>query len=177
VSTKDRERYASDPVYRSKKDAANKAWSTANRPKINARRQHRLATDPEYAEAVRNHWLQYKYGITLQEYNAMVARQDGVCALCRRQPVEKSLCVDHCHDTQMLRLLLCDGCNTGLGKFGHNPDLLRAGADYLEIWRIIHARRGPAGKAIPESSPARKTTRRKETCPTSPVTKKPKPRK
>jgi recombination endonuclease VII len=171
----DKERYANDPVYRAKVKAANKSWDKANKPKINARRQHRLATDPKYAEAVRDYWLQYKYGITLQEYTAMVARQDGVCALCRRKPVQ-SLCVDHCHDTQMLRLLLCHGCNLGFGKFGHNPVLLRAGADYLEIWRIIHARWGAAGKSLPENSPARKT-RRQETCPpTSSPTKKPKPR-
>jgi hypothetical protein len=174
----DKERYANDPVFQARVKAANSAWHKANRRKINARRQHRLAIDPKYAEAVRDEALRRKYGITLQEYTAMVARQDGVCALCRRNPIEKSLCVDHCHDTQMLRLLLCDGCNTGLGKFGHNPDLLRAGADYLEIWRIIHARRGAAGKSIPDSSPARKTRRKQQTCPsTLSPTKKPKPRR
>jgi hypothetical protein len=127
-----KERYANDPVYRAKIKATWKASAKANRPKINAWARHRLATDPKVAEAARRTWLRRQYGITLEDYNAMVARQNGLCALCQRRPVER-LCVDHCHDTLMLRLLLCRTCNGGLGNFHHDPDLMRAGADYVEI--------------------------------------------
>src|SRR5919108_3597318 len=80
----------------------------------------------------------------------MVARQKSCCALCRHQPI-KRLQVDHSHDTRKLRLLLCLGCNTGFGSFGDDPKLMRSGADYLELWRIIHGWQGPAAiKPIPK---------------------------
>lgn len=105
----------------------------------------------------------------------MVARQDGLCPLCLRKPTEK-LGLDHCHGTQMLRLLLCDGCNVGLGKFGHDPDRLWRAADYTEIWRIIHARKGPPAKRIP-NWPSKPKKRKDTKCPTSSSVKKAKPRK
>src|SRR5258708_24146556 len=72
----------------------------------------------------------------------MVARQKGRCALCRRRPIER-LQFDHSHDAQKLRLLLCLGCNTGFGSFGDDPGLMRAAADYLDIWPINHSSPGP----------------------------------
>ena len=163
-----KERYDSDPVYRSRKLAAARAWKKANRVKVNDAERRRRRANPE---ALREDRLRRTYGITRKDYDAMVDRQGGLCALCRRKPVEKNLCVDHCHDTHMLRLLLCDGCNTGLGKFGHNPDLLRFAADYVEIWRIIHARRLAAGfKPIPIRTSKRKKRKDGNYRPPSPST-------
>src|SRR5436305_1067371 len=100
----------------------------------------------------------------------MAARQKDLCALCRRRPI-KRLQVDHSHDARKLRLLLCLGCNTRLGSFGDDPDLLRAGADYLEVWRIIHSWPGPASvKPIPNRTsnkrgPDKRTSRPKNSKP------------
>jgi hypothetical protein len=110
----------------------------------------------------RRKFLRFRYGITLEDYEAMVARQDGLCALCTLRPT-KRLCVDHCHDTRMLRSLLCQGCNRGLGHFGHYPHLLRAGADYVEIWRLIHVQRLAAGV---KPFPIRTYNARREKTPT-----------
>src|SRR5262249_39830816 len=115
----DKERYASDPDYRAKIKASNKAWAAANRPKINAGVRRRLTDNPKLVEAHRSAQLLYKYGITREQYNLMVQRQNGLCMLCRRRPLE-GLCVDHCHVLAMLRSLLCRKCNTGLGNFGDN---------------------------------------------------------
>jgi recombination endonuclease VII len=156
----DKERYATDPAYRSRLKAATRAWEQANPAKVRVRYR---------ASHLR------RYGITTADYDAMVARQDGLCAVCRRRPI-KRLCVDHSHDTKLLRSLLCQGCNRGLGHFEDNPDFLRAGADYLEIWRIIHARRLTAGF---KPTPIRtyKPKKRKDTkcLPISPPIKNPKP--
>src|SRR5260370_138565 len=122
----DKERYATDPIYRSRLKEASMAWEKANPARVKVGQRAFL--------------LRRTYGITPADYDAMVARQEGLCAVCQRKPIRR-LCVDHSHDTQLLRLLLCHGCNRGLGHFGDNPDFLRAGADYVEIWRIIHARR------------------------------------
>ena len=106
----------------------------------------------------------------------MVERQDGLCAICERKPTTR-LHVDHSHDTHMLRLLLCFTCNAGLGYFGDDPNLLRRAIDYLEIWRIIHARWLAAGrKPIPKKIPKRKQGKKTKCPPTSSPKRKPKPR-
>ena len=45
----------------------------------------------------------------------------------------KRLTVDHNHETNTIRGLLCSNCNTGLGMFSDNPELLIAAAEYLEM--------------------------------------------
>ena len=78
-------------------------------------------------------FMKRKYGITFDQYNQMLAAQGGVCAICGEACITgKRLAVDHCHTTGAVRALLCSNCNTGLGKFRDNPDLLRAAALYLE---------------------------------------------
>lgn len=56
--------------------------------------------------------------------------QGGRCAICK-QPSEKSLHLDHCHETQRLRGLLCRDCNLGLGFFKDDPKRLQEAIDYL----------------------------------------------
>ncbi len=77
-----------------------------------------------------------RYGLTYQEYRALMERQGGVCALCRQEwrgwGGRTGLHVDHCHRTGRVRGLLCGDCNTALGRFGDDPVLLRRAAEYLE---------------------------------------------
>lgn len=84
--------------------------------------------------------LKRQYGITLDDYDRMLADQGGVCAICllpetrtmrSDSPQVRALAVDHDHVTGEIRGLLCFCCNTGIGKFGDSPDRLRAAAKYL----------------------------------------------
>ena len=78
-------------------------------------------------------YLKRKYGITLAHYDAMLALQGGVCAICGRKPrADIALHVDHDHETGAIRKLLCFPCNNLLGDVKDDPSLLRAAADYLE---------------------------------------------
>ena len=83
--------------------------------------------------------LKGKYGITLEQYNSILRSQNGVCAICCRP--EKShdhrgklrdLSVDHCHQTGKIRGLLCFDCNTALGKFNEDVEVIASACEYLE---------------------------------------------
>lgn len=74
-----------------------------------------------------------KFGITPAEYDAMLARQNGTCAICHlTNPGGRRLAVDHCHDTGQVRALLCTNCNTAIGSLLHSPTLCRQAAEYLQ---------------------------------------------
>jgi hypothetical protein len=82
----------------------------------------------------REYDLKTKYDITLDQYDDMYEEQQGRCAICGTdQPGGRGnhFAVDHDHLTGQVRSLLCEGCNTGLGKFKDNPDLLRSAQLYL----------------------------------------------
>lgn len=76
------------------------------------------------------------YGITLADYDAMLARQSGRCSICRTTTPggRGRFHVDHCHSTSRVRGLLCSNCNTGLGKFRDSVSLLRDAARYLSAF-------------------------------------------
>lgn len=87
----------------------------------------------------REQHLLRKYGISAADYDRMLADQGGGCALCGVTPDELTsgryrtfLHVDHCHETGRVRGLLCPDHNLLLGKWQHDPALLRRAAEYLE---------------------------------------------
>lgn len=72
-----------------------------------------------------------KFGIGLYQYQIILKEQNGKCYLCGQQDF-RNLAVDHCHKTGEVRRLLCTNCNTGLGKFKDDSNLLRKAAQYVE---------------------------------------------
>jgi Recombination endonuclease VII len=78
------------------------------------------------------HFFKYKYGLPRGGYAALLQSQGGLCAICREPPAEgKRLCVDHCHETNAVRGLLCNSCNTAIGHLRHSEALLLAAIKYL----------------------------------------------
>ncbi len=92
----------------------------------------------KYPERALDGRLRYKYGITREEYLALLASQAGVCAICREPETATNrgkpilLAVDHDHVTGAVRALLCGRCNTGIGSFRDKPELLAAAIAYLQ---------------------------------------------
>ena len=74
-----------------------------------------------------------KSGIDFDEkrYQRMLKAQNGNCAICGSAGGARRHAVDHDHVTSKVRALLCMDCNTGLGKFKDDPELLMAAAAYL----------------------------------------------
>jgi len=85
----------------------------------------------------RKYFLKKLYGITLEIYDEMLLKQNKVCAICSNGPTHrrKYLSVDHDHNTGEVRGLLCEPCNTGLGFFRDNPQLLDKAAEYARLRR------------------------------------------
>lgn len=75
--------------------------------------------------------------LSAEEYDTLLQRQKGVCAICGRKPEER-LVVDHDHSSGKVRGLLCSPCNLGLGIFEDDPGRLVAGAEYLGKMSAYH---------------------------------------
>lgn len=74
-----------------------------------------------------------RYGLRPGEYDARLTDQNGTCAICHEPPVDgRQLEVDHCHDTNQVRGLLCGPCNRMLGAARDRVKTLLAAVDYLE---------------------------------------------
>jgi hypothetical protein len=86
-----------------------------------------------HREHARRSELKKLYGITPEEYDELLASQNGVCAICSEpDPNGIRLPIDHDHNTGRVRGLLCTPCNRALGGFKDNPALLRSALTYLE---------------------------------------------
>ncbi len=94
----------------------------------------------DHPEEWRNRELRYRYGITLNDYDALLLRQDGRCAICGSENSGRKntnrFCVDHDHVTGRVRCLLCFHCNSMVGYAKDSPELLRKAALMLENWEI-----------------------------------------
>ncbi len=113
----------------------------ANTPTLRAQKA-KWQREWRQANPERN-WARYlrAYGTTPEWYEAKLAEQGGLCAICRRlDGTGDRLAVDHDHGCcpslplcgGCNRGLLCRGCNVGIGNLGDDADRLRAAADYLD---------------------------------------------
>lgn len=102
--------------------AISKEWRQKNPQRV-----RELEQTPARKEYRRAWKIKTRYGITAEEYDAIVARG---CAICGRRG--DGIHMDHDHKTGRVRDALCRGCNSGLGSFQDNPERLRAAAEYLE---------------------------------------------
>lgn len=78
--------------------------------------------------------LKKLYGLAHGTYAKMLAAQGGCCAICGTDATNgrRRLNVDHCHETKVVRGLLCGKCNTGIGQLNHSEVLLLSAARYLK---------------------------------------------
>lgn len=131
--------YAESPKYRAKTKANSVKWAIANPEKAAVHRRKASIT--------------YAYGITTEQYAALLTAQDNRCALCgatehghkhrngkaARLPGGRSTNwpIDHCHKTDRVRGLLCHACNTQLG--GYETLLAKVGEAMLLEYLTRHS--------------------------------------
>lgn len=97
------------------------------------------------------------YGLTVDEYDRLLAKQGGRCAVCRtdtpgnrRTRAIRAFCVDHDHVTGHVRGLLCSACNRAIGMLKDDPDVIEAALKYVRRYRQVPLF-GPVGPIKKES--------------------------
>lgn len=118
--------------------AYDRGYREKNRDVINAGQRARYAAGYRKTNR-RDIQLRTKYGITEAEYVAMLAAQEGRCAICGRLGGigrRDRLHVDHDHATLRVRALLCGSCNSAVGMLGDDPVTIRAAAAYVERFAV-----------------------------------------
>lgn len=112
-----------------------------------------FADNSDRANDNRRRWnLQKTYGLSVTQYNALMRKQGGVCAVCGKSELSEHgrtgkqfrLAVDHCHRTGAIRGLLCQKCNRAIGLLDDSPALMRKAISYL-----LRAQKELAGEETP----------------------------
>jgi hypothetical protein len=74
-----------------------------------------------------------RYGITQEQFNQMLLNQNSKCKICSNDfKSSKDTHIDHCHNTNKVRGLLCNNCNMALGQFNDNTDNMDNAIIYLQ---------------------------------------------
>lgn len=84
-------------------------------------------------EKARSNHLKTAYGVSIEEYNKLLKKQNNKCAICGIDVayLNENMSVDHDHNTNKIRALLCRKCNAGLGFFNDDISKLQKAIDYL----------------------------------------------
>lgn len=121
---------------------AGQAYRASHREEYNAYQRAYDAAHPEKTALDNRVQRLRRFGLTIADYEAMLATQNGLCAVCGRAETSRAnngevmlLAVDHDHVTGSVRALLCRSCNTGIGLLGDDPALLEVAAGYIRSFR------------------------------------------
>ena len=106
---------------------------------LSGRRAFSGEDNPNYKDGLKTEygfgqrWSQY--GITGADFSRMLDEQDGCCSICQCE-FKETPHIDHCHNTGLVRGLLCSSCNRGLGMFFDSVSALENAIKYLnkERW-------------------------------------------
>lgn len=120
-----REKYAADPrpyIERVQR------WQRANPDRYRAKLRDYAASGKKKIADRKSH-LKRKYGLTIEEFGAMLEAQGGGCAICGNPDADN---VDHDHVTARVRGILCWNCNVGVGQFEDDIERLITATAYLD---------------------------------------------
>lgn len=110
--------------------AARKKESRNKNPQPYRESWAKWKTNPENQRKVRDYNLRVRYGLSLEEFEARVAAQGGLCTVAScGNPAEV---VDHCHSSGKVRGVICKKCNWALGYAGDSVARLQGLINYLQ---------------------------------------------
>jgi hypothetical protein len=128
---KRRGRHRMHPTCKPCSNAKSRAYSLKNREAVSA---SKAAYYVQNRDALSAYSRFRNYGVTAEQFDLMITRQNGLCAICATDDPGrgKGWNVDHDHATGAVRGLLCHACNTSLGGFRDDVAILRSAIEYLE---------------------------------------------
>lgn len=121
--------YYNSPKGKEKRIRSTAIWKENNREKFDAYHKE-YRNNPAYKKKLREKRLVELYKISLEEYENMFSKQNGLCAICNEVSI-KLLAVDHNHITGKVRGLLCSQCNLAVGNVRERVDIIRSMLKYL----------------------------------------------
>lgn len=127
--------YVIDKLTGKTKNKCKLCYKLLQRNKHITREEYETTKDVYVKEVYRKRrsaYLMKNYGITLDEQEAMLDRQDHKCAICRGCIKEGIFHTDHSHESNKVREILCIGCNLLLGQAKDNIKTLKSAIKYLE---------------------------------------------
>jgi len=119
------------------KKITSKAWYHDNiKEKQAYMRAHSKARYKKLKTQYKEEKRQRVYGITPEQYDQMLLEHQNKCAICgKTQELNKSLCIDHDHETGNVRGLLCQVCNKAIGLLGDSIQNLEQAILYLKKYK------------------------------------------
>lgn len=105
-----------------------------NKIKLNEYHKQWTKQNPEKRKKIKRKYdLKKSYGMTQEQYDNMLVKQQGLCAICNKQQkaISRRLDIDHCHKTGKIRGLLCSKCNTALGLLNEDVEVFNKAVSYL----------------------------------------------
>lgn len=105
----------------------------ANKEKISIRNKNKIIPP----EKQFSYYIKSKYGISFIEYKNLLSISGYCCEICGTKEPENAknkdkLCIDHCHNSNEIRGVLCRNCNSALGMFKENIEVIKQSLKYLE---------------------------------------------
>jgi hypothetical protein len=138
MTKEERKEYMKE-YYQKNKDKLNKYQKEYDKKHRKSKKEYdkkyREKNKGDKKEYQKKYTLKRSYGISTDQYNDMMNKQNGKCSICN-EPLKKPN-IDHEHQTGYVRDILCHNCNTGIGYFKENPELLQKGIEYLEKHKNI----------------------------------------
>jgi hypothetical protein len=128
----DADRYRNDPVYKQRKKDAATASAAKKTPEERQAYGRSWYARPGQRESVRAKRRLKAYGVTGEEFDLMLASQNGACAICGTCNPVGCWHLDHCHATGAIRGVLCRLCNQAIGFARDDVGILRAAIAYLD---------------------------------------------
>lgn len=98
------------------------------------RATHKAEAKAYNKKYARRNQLKHQYGMSIVDYKLLLKKQENKCAICstHKNKLDRILCVDHNHQTGLVRGLLCYKCNAALGAFKDNVSIIKRAIKYLE---------------------------------------------
>jgi hypothetical protein len=112
-----------DPIRKEKRNKYYKKYTEKNKDRV----KKQQSRSPEQWKKIN---IARRYGITVEYYDSLLVQQNELCAICLKKPLKFH--VDHCHESGIVRALLCSKCNTSLGLLQEDVEIFNRAIKYLE---------------------------------------------